>query len=99
MKPHNYIVWQQQIEQLHCMTTPNQNNYIVWQHVRLWYYDKRILPKIMCPQQEEKVVSEGGWQSCVTPGRTKTTQVVKYETKQLHCVTTPNRTITLYDNM
>ena len=57
----------------------------------------------MCPQKEEKLC-EGedekvvSGKSCVTPGQTKITQVVKYETKQLHCVTTPNRKITLYDN-
>ena len=108
MKPNNYIVWQHQTEQLHFVTTPNRtitlydntkpNNYIVWQHVRTWNYDKRILPKIMCPQQEEKVVWGGGWKSCVTPGQTKITQVANYETKQLHCMTTPNQTITLHDN-
>ena len=41
---------------------------------------------------------KGGRKSCVTPGQTKITQVVNYETKQLHCVTTPNQTIPLYDN-
>jgi len=58
-KPINSIVWQHKTKQSHCLTTPNQtitlpdntkpNNHIVWQHVRTWYYDKRILPKIMCP--------------------------------------------------
>jgi len=91
IEQNNYIVWQHQTKQLHCMTTPNKtitlcdntkpNNYIVWQHVRTWYYDKRILPKIMCSQQEEKVVSGGWWKvvsgkSCVTPGQTKIAQVV-----------------------
>ena len=42
------------------------NNSILWQHVRTWYYDKRILPKIMCPHQDKKVVLERGWwKSCV----------------------------------
>ena len=97
IKPNNYMVWQHQTKQLHCTTTPNQtiplsdntkpNNSIVWQHVRTWYYDKRIMPKIMCPHplphkgapcgrgplgQEKKVVLERGWwKSCVTRGQQK----------------------------
>ena len=75
-KPNNSIVWQHQTKQFHCLTTPNQtntlydntkpNNSIVWQHVRTWYYDKMILPKIMCPHQVKKVVlKRGWWKSCV----------------------------------
>ena len=49
----------------------------------------------LCEGDDEKVVSGKG---CVTPGQTKITQVVNYETKQLHCMTTPNQKIILYDN-
>jgi len=57
---------------------------------------------IMKEDTAKNIVSsahKGGRKSCVTAGQTKITQVVNYETKQLHCVTTPNQTIKLYDNM
>jgi len=102
-KPNNYIVWQHQTKQLHCVTISNQaialydntkpNNYIVWQHVRTWNYDKRILPKIMCPQQEEKVVWGGGWKSCVGKKLCHSRTNKNYTSCKLW-----TQTITLHDN-
>ena len=59
----------------------------------LQYPSKQNIHPQMKKLCQEKVVSP----PC-GPGQTKITQVVNYETRQLHCVTTPNQTITLYDN-
>ena len=92
-KPNNYIVWQHQTKQLHCVTTCK--NMILWQEDTAKNNVSSTGGESCVRGEDEKVVSG---KSCVTPGQTKITQVVNYETKQLHCMTTPNRTITLCDN-
>ena len=112
IKPNNYIVWQHQTKQFHCVTTCK--NMILWQEDTaknnvssspppeggpLWAGPFRAGEESCVGERVmKKLVGSRQMKKSCHSRTTKITQVVTIKPNKLHCTTTPNQTITLCDN-